>query len=81
MNALYFLFGAIILLIALLFFGFIVLLWGLKQLLTIRNQNDDLIYLLEQISMSIWNESYVQTGLQEDMGESAPHPEAGVRAA
>ena len=81
MNALYFVIGAMALLIALLFLGFIVLLWGLKQLLTIRNQNDTLIYLLETISMNSWNEAYIQAGLQEEMGRSRALSEAKVRAA
>jgi hypothetical protein len=81
MNALYFLTGSLALLIALLFFGFIVLLWGLKQLLIIKNQNDTMISLMEQISMNIWNEAHIQAGLQEDMGGRREHPGAGVRAA
>ena len=75
MHALYFLTGFLALLIALLFFGFIVLLWGLKQLLTIKNQNDEVIYLLEQISMNIWNGV---AGLQEDMEKAARYLEREV---
>jgi hypothetical protein len=74
MNALYFLIGTLALLIALLFFGFIVLLWGLRQLLIIGQQNDTVINLLEQISGNIWNEAHVQTGLEEDLGDAAPAP-------
>lgn len=81
MNAPYFLIGSLALLIVLLFFGFIVLLWGLKQLLSIRNQNDTMIYLLEQISMDSWNEAYIQAGLQEEMEGSHAQPGVGVRAA
>lgn len=81
MNALYFLIGAMALLIALLFFGFIVLLWGLKQLLTIKNQNVTMISLLEQISLNIWNEAYIQAKQQEDMWGAPRAPGAEVRAA
>lgn len=80
MNPIYFLIGAIFLLVALLFFGFILLIWGLKQLLTIRNQNDTMIYFLEHISMDTWNEAHIQAGLQEDIGDTT-HPGPRVRAA
>jgi uncharacterized membrane protein len=81
MNALSFLIGGLVLFIALLVFGFIVLIWGLKQLLTVRNQNDTMIYLLETISLNIWNEAYTQAGLQEEMEGSHAQPGAEVRAA
>lgn len=80
MSALYFLIGSMALLSVLLFCGFIVLIWGLRQLLAIRNQNDTMIYLLEQISMNSWNEAYIQTGLQEEMEGSRAYPGVGVRA-
>ena len=81
MNPLYVLIGAIFLLVALLFFSFVLLIWGLKQLLTVRNQNDTMIYLLETISLNIWNEAYTQAGLQEEMEGSHAQPGAEVRAA
>ena len=81
MNALSFLIGGLVLFIALLVFGFIVLIWGLKQLLTVRNQNDTMIYLLETISLNIWNEAYIQAGFQEEMEGSHAQPGAEVRAA
>ena len=80
MNPLYVLIGAIFLLVALLFFSFVLLIWGLKQLLTIRNQNDTLLYLLEHISMDTWNEAHLQAGLQEDIGVTT-HPGSRIRAA
>lgn len=80
MNPLYFLIGALIFL-ALLFFSFIALLWGLRQLLIIRNQNDTVIYFLEQNSMNVWNEAYTQAGLEENMEGRLKHPGMKVRAA
>ena len=74
MNTVYFLIGALALLISLIFFGFIGLLWGLKQLLTIVEQNDTIIALLEQISGDIWNEARIRTGPREDMGDAEPAP-------
>jgi hypothetical protein len=72
MNALYILIGALTLLIVLLFFSFIALLWGLRQLLTIRNQNDTMIALLQQVAVSIWDRAHLQAKLQEDNGDPAP---------
>ena len=68
MYPLYFLIGALVFL-ALLFFSFIALLWGLKQLITIQNQNDIIISFLEQTSMTFWNEGHIQTGFQEAIGD------------
>jgi hypothetical protein len=75
MHALYILVGAVALLIILLFFSLIALLWGLRQLLIIRNQNDTMISLLQHIPVNIWNEAPIQGRLQEDNGEAAPTPE------
>jgi hypothetical protein len=60
MNIVYFLIGAVSLLIALLFFSLIALIWGLRQLLTISNQNDAIISFLQQISISIWHEPHIR---------------------
>ena len=79
MDPSYFVIGALVLL-ALLFFSFIALLWGLKQLLTIQNQNDIIISFLEQVSMTLWNDGHFQAELQEDIGDEV-HPEARVKAA
>ena len=80
MNTLYFLIGALGLFIALLFFSFIALIWGLRQLLIIRNQNDAMIPLLEQISVSVWNEAHIKTAkLPEDNGDTALTLEQGLR--
>ena len=81
MTTLYFLIGAMALITILLFLGFILLLWGLRQLLIIKNQNDALVSLLDQISINIWNEAYMKAGLQEDMGGRHDHHGAEVRAA
>jgi hypothetical protein len=75
MHALYILIGALALLIVLLFFSLIALLWGLRQLLTIRNQNDAMLSFLQQISGSIWNEPHSQVRLGEDDGDAALTPE------
>ncbi|MFZ2089905.1 MAG: hypothetical protein WAU47_15160 [Desulfobaccales bacterium] len=72
MNGLNILLGALALLMALLFFGFVALLWGLKQLLTIRQQNDTLIFLLEQIPVDIWNSGHIHAGLAEAPGGAEP---------
>ena len=77
MNAFYFLIGALALLIALLFSGLIVLLWGLKHLITIGLQNDMIISLLEQNSVNNWHEAPIQTRLQEDVGDTALTLERG----
>ena len=79
MDPLYFLIGALFVLV-LLFFSFISLLWGLKQLLTIQNQNDAIISFLEQTSMTFWDEGHIQTGLQEDIGDGV-HSGERVKAA
>ena len=79
MDPSYFVIGALVLL-ALLFFSFIALLWGLKQLLTIQNQNDIIISFLEQVSMTLWNDGHLQAGLREDIGDEV-HSEARVKAA
>jgi len=79
MDPLYFLTGALVFL-ALLFFSFVAFLWGLKQLLTIRNQNDIIISFLEQASMTLWSERPIQARLQESIGDDV-HPEAQVKAA
>jgi len=79
MDPSYLVFGALVFL-ALLFFSFIALLWGLKQLLTIENQNDIIISFLEQVSMTLWKEGHFQAGLQDDIGDEV-HPEARVKAA
>jgi hypothetical protein len=79
MDPLYFLIGALVF-FALLFFSFIVFLWGLKQLLTIKNQNDIIISFLQQASVTLWNEGHIQARLQEDIGDDM-HPGARVRAA
>ena len=71
MHALYILVGTAALLIVLLFFSLIALLWGLRQLLIIRNQNDTMISMLQQISGSTWNEAPIQARLREDNGEAA----------
>jgi hypothetical protein len=71
MNAVYILIGAVSLLIVVLFCSFIALLWGLRELLTIRNQNDTMISLLQQVAVSIWNRAHIQTGLEEDNGDPA----------
>jgi hypothetical protein len=72
MNGPYILMGVLALFIFLLFFGFIAFLWGLKQLFTIRQQNDTLISLLEQISVDIWNKGHIHAGLEEDLGSAVP---------
>ena len=72
MNPLYFLIGALALLISLLFFGFIACIWTLKQLLIISDQNDAIISLLQQISVSIWNKPHIGAGFQEHMGNAVP---------
>ncbi len=79
MNTLYLLIGALALFIALLFFSFIAVIWGLRQLLTIRNQNDIMISLLQQISVSAWDETHIKTMLQKDNGDTALPPGAVVR--
>jgi hypothetical protein len=71
MNIVYFLIGAVSLLISLLFFSLIALIWGLRQLLTISNQNDAIISFLQQISISIWHEPHIQARLQEANGYPA----------
>ena len=75
MDTLYFLIGALAVFIALVFFGFILLVWGLRQLFIIRNQNDAIISFLQQISVSIWNEPHSQARLGEDDGDAALTPE------
>lgn len=70
MNTIYFLIGALGLLITLLFFSLIALIWGLRQLLIIRNQNDTLISFLEEIFQGFWNEDHIQARLREDNGDT-----------
>ena len=72
MNPVYFLVGAVALLISLLFFGFIAFIWALRQLSIIGDQNDTIIFLLQQISGHIWNQPHIGAGLPEDMGDSVP---------
>ena len=79
MNAFYFLVGSLALLIALLFSGLIVLLWGVKHLITIGLQNDMIISFLEQISVNNWHAVPIQTGLEEDVGDAPLTPERGLR--
>ena len=79
MDPLYLLIGALVFL-ALLFFSFIALLWGLKQLLTIKNQNDIIISFLEQPSMTFWDEGHNQAMLREDIGDDV-HLRTRVRVA
>lgn len=79
MDPLYFMIGALVFL-GLLVFSFIALLWGLKQLLTIQNQNDIIISFLQQASMTLWNEGHIKAGLHEDI-EDDEHPGAQVKAA
>jgi hypothetical protein len=71
MITLYYLVGVLALLVALLFFSVIALIWGLRQLLIIRNQNDTMIPLLQQISVSIWNEARIRARLQKDNGDTS----------
>jgi hypothetical protein len=66
MHTIYFLIGALASLMALLFLSLIALIWGLRQLLLIRNQNDTMISLMEQIFESLWSEDHIQDRLQED---------------
>ena len=80
MNTLYFLIGASALLMALLFFSFIAVIWGLSQLIIIRNQNDLMISLLQQISLSVSNNNHIKARLQEDNGDTAFPPVALVGA-
>jgi hypothetical protein len=70
MITLYYLVGALALLIALLFFSLIALICGLRQLLIIRNQNDTMISLLQQVSVSIWNEARIRARLQKNNGDT-----------
>jgi len=70
MNTLSFLVGGLALLITLLFFSFIGLLWVLKQLLTIGQQNDTILILLNQISMNIWQAARMQIELEENTGDT-----------
>ena len=72
MNPINFLIGAVAFVIFLLFFGFIAIIWALKQLVTIEEQNDTIISLLQQASVNIWNKPYSGAGLQEDMGNGTP---------
>ena len=72
MNPIDFLIGAVAFVIFLLFFGFIAFIWALKQLVTIEEQNDTIISLLQQASVNIWNKPYSGAGLQEDMGNGTP---------
>ena len=71
MNTLSFLVGGLALLITLLFFSFIGLLWVLKQLLTIGQQNDTILILLNQISMNIWQAARMQSD-PEEIGDTTP---------
>jgi hypothetical protein len=71
MNTLSFLVGGLALLITLLFFSFIGLLWVLKQLLTIAQQNDTILILLNQISMNIWQAARMQSE-PEEIGDTTP---------
>jgi hypothetical protein len=70
MNTIYFLIVTLSSLIALLFFSLLALIWGLRQLLIIRNQNDTMISVLEQMHLSIWHEAQIPTRLQEDNGDT-----------
>jgi hypothetical protein len=71
MNPIYFIIGTLALLISLLFFGFIAFIWALKQLVTIGDQNDAIITLLERSTVNIWHNPYIGDGYQEDMGNGA----------
>ena len=71
MHTLYFLTGALALLMALLFFSLLTLIWGLRQLLIIRDQNDTMISLMEQIFVSPWNADHLQDRRKEDNGGTA----------
>ncbi len=75
MDTLFFLMGALAVFIALVFSGFILLVWGLRQLFIIRNQNDAIISFLQQSSVSIWNEPHSQARLGEDDGDATLTPE------
>ncbi|MFZ2089563.1 MAG: hypothetical protein WAU47_13400 [Desulfobaccales bacterium] len=79
MDTLYFLIGALAVFIALVFFGFILLVWGLRQLFIIRNQNDAIISFLQQISVSIWNEPHSQARLGEGNRDTAVSLERGLK--
>jgi hypothetical protein len=46
----------------------------LRQLLTIMNQNDTMITLLQQVAVTIWNKAHLQARLQEANGDPAPPP-------
>lgn len=79
MNALVVLISGLGLLVFLMFVSFIGILWGLKQLYNIGAQNETIISFLYQIAATQWNESHVQTGLAEDMGEAPPVVERKLR--
>jgi len=79
MHSLYLLVGALAVLVALLFLGLIVLLWGLRQLLIIGQQNDTMIILLEQVAQDIWRGSRFSNGLADDTAEALPNPERKLK--
>ena len=79
MHPLYFLVGTLALLIVLLFLGLIALLWGLRQLIIIGQQNDTMIILLEQVAQDIWHGSRFPVGLEDDTGEAPPNLERKLK--
>ncbi len=72
MHTVELLIGGLAVLTSLLFISFIGLLWGLKQLLNIGQQNDAMLILLNQISMKIWQAARLQTEPHEDAGGDTP---------
>lgn len=79
MHTLYFLVGALAVLTALLFVGVILLLWGLRQLLIIRQQNDAMIILLERLNTDLWRLAPVPAGLEDNRGAAPPVQERQVK--
>ncbi len=79
MHSLYLLVGTLAFLAALLFLGLIVLLWGLRQLLIIGQQNDTMIILMEQVAQDIWHGTRFSDGLADDTGEALPNQERKLK--
>jgi hypothetical protein len=71
MNPIYFIIGVLAVLIAFLFFGFIAVIWALRQLVIIGDQNDAIISFLQQITVNNWDKPYIRARLQEDKGNGS----------
>jgi hypothetical protein len=79
MHSLHFLVGTLAVLIGLLFLGLIVLLWGLRQLLIIGQQNDTMITLLEQLTTDLWRLAPAPPGLEDNRGAAPSVQERQVK--